>query len=364
MKTNSKKYIVLSLISIAVCFPLLVLIFIIYSQTNKNTPIENTLVPQSFPTSYTSTSEIDVNTSSNVIFYNYSIITDDDFILLKNDSKELYVNLEKKNWKNIKFSKEGNLVAVLGESRKDLYDIHIYNIENKSWIQATDYKNINTGVEDFVWTDNSTIYFIQGEDSDKWIHSYNYVSGEIIKEKKVFDSFSSTNQNPENIVIDNIDKFTIYDKNLEFITDISKSQKNGELEKLFEVLYADFGNKFYLANSNEYYEYQLNTQDNKFSIREYNFQPLCQSNNTFIIGITQKGRNTIVYQLNQSTSEISILSESITNLTFENSILVNKVKCINDKIYFFIDNSVYGVIKNNFSFIKPLAMVKDFDIYE
>src|SRR5690606_2884332 len=108
-----------------ICLPVTFLLVFIAIQSKPTDKPSDVIIPTSFPVSYNSGVEVEVDPSTEMIKYEYALITDEDFILLKNEKKELYVNLDKKNWRNVSFSDNGELVAVLGETKKDVFDLFI-----------------------------------------------------------------------------------------------------------------------------------------------------------------------------------------------------------------------------------------------
>lgn len=361
MKTTSKKYIVLSLIFVAICLPITALILFMAS---RNTPIDQDtiIIPPSFPASYPNGIDVDIDTNPSNITYKYALISKDDFVLLRNDSQELYINLEKKNWKGIRFSPNGNLVAVLGQTQKDIFDLFIYNIKDKKWTQATKFSQANSGLDNFVWENDSLIYFVQGTSEDRWIHSYNYISGEIIKIEKVFGEIISSNKKAVNIVVNDVDKFKVYDKELNLLDEVDKVQEIEGVDYVFTGIYADYGEKFYLTNSTQYYEYNITNFEDKISPTQFEEIPLCQNAESSIYTLAQTTESIKINNLNIDFNSSTLILESELSLNFDQGKLVNKTLCFADKIYFFIDNSVYNIDNNKFSVVKVFENSTDFDI--
>lgn len=357
MKNSNKKYIVLSLVFIAICLPLLILTLVLISRPS-NTKTENTLAPQSFPVSYTGT-KVDVDTSTENIQYKYALITKEDFLLLRNETKELYINLEMRSWRDISFSDNGQLVGVLGQTGKDIYDLFIYNTKTKKWIQATEYINSPSGIQDFIWISNNLIYYIQGESADRWLHSYNYSSGEIIKLIKVDGDFANSNENAENIVIDNINRFTIYDKNLNLLAEVSKQHAaRDNAQVVFNKIYADFGEKFYLANDRLYYQYNPSASEDKISPKEFEHTHLCQINENSLITIEQNTENLVLY-----TSDISGVDNQKSEIArIPGEEAFEEIKCIDGEIYFYTESAVYNIKEGSYNLNITLSNSRDFDI--
>lgn len=118
--------------------------------------------------------------------YNYAFITNDDTIMLANHKGEkISINLERRMWKKLQWSTDGQLLSALGKSRDNIYDLYIFNIKTKSWKKSTDYSRVSSGVEDYIWVAPRRLFFIQGTGNDSWLHSYDYVSEEILKTEQI-----------------------------------------------------------------------------------------------------------------------------------------------------------------------------------
>lgn len=128
-----------------------------------------------------STQEVDLF-SKNLSGYEYAAITPDDTIALINKlGEKVIINLERKSWKNISWSPGGELVAVLGETGSSVYDIYIFEIKSRTWVQATNFVAFGVGVDSYTWKGSEQIDFTQGLGKDKWLHSYNHNSRSILK---------------------------------------------------------------------------------------------------------------------------------------------------------------------------------------
>src|SRR5258706_5344329 len=143
---------------------------------NNNTPVSS---PASSPTD--GTNVIIINSGDAKEFINATITTDDTIILKNNKADKLIIQLERKHWKNLQWSPSSNLLAVMGETTSGVFDIYIYNLNDKSWSKATDYSNFSNGVDSYYWIDNKMILYTQGTAPERWLHKFNYLSKEIVK---------------------------------------------------------------------------------------------------------------------------------------------------------------------------------------
>lgn len=164
------------------------------------------------PISYPSGGKIDIFDGSNLnnSYGEYAAINSNDTISIYNGEEDpLVINIEKKNWKKIEWSPDGNLISVLGETSPTIFNLFIYDLKDKNWYQATFFEE--SSVLSYSWTDSDTLYFTQGENPDKWLYKYSYsaktqnlkfakVNGDIHEFSK--DSKIAILQNSENTEFD------------------------------------------------------------------------------------------------------------------------------------------------------------------
>lgn len=196
---NGKKTIFIGIIGLIISIVLLVLIVLLslLNNTSGNSQIQN---PVSNPVSST-VNIIDLNNPKGGAF-EFAVIRPDDTIELRNKINEKFIiGLEKRNWKEINWSPDSKLVSALGESKPGIYDIYIYNISRKEWNRVTDFQNFTSGVDNYVWIDNNTIFFTQGENPTRWIHRYNYISKETLKLANIAGDIVMISPNREYIVV-------------------------------------------------------------------------------------------------------------------------------------------------------------------
>lgn len=148
-------------------------------------PARDNIVPiPSSPVSYTE----DQDNNANVFeLCQYALITSDDTIaVIDNNSDLVFINLERKNWKNIKMSPDGKLISALSDSGNGVFDLNIFNTATKKWENVTSYSSLKNGVLSYVWLNNSVILFTQGLEPDLWLHSLNYSAGsQILKINRI-----------------------------------------------------------------------------------------------------------------------------------------------------------------------------------
>lgn len=116
--------------------------------------------------------------------YKYAVINSDDTVTLFTEEGKRYdIYLDRANWSSIAWSPDSSIISVKGKrSSKSVVDLRYFFLadQKNSWI--TDYSIARQGVNQYFWADNLTLYFMQGVDSDKWLHRYYYPSvAEILK---------------------------------------------------------------------------------------------------------------------------------------------------------------------------------------
>ncbi len=183
-----------------VVIALVILLVMLFLSQISNTPDTNNTTVSS-PISNPDVNIIDLNNPKGGAF-EFAVIRPDDTIELRNKLNEKFIiGLEKRTWKSLEWSPDGKLIAVLGKSTDSIYDIYIYNLAQKGWSKATDFKNFNTGVDQFMWVENNTILFTQGENPTRWLHRFNYISKEILKVANITGDITAQSPDLKYIVI-------------------------------------------------------------------------------------------------------------------------------------------------------------------
>ena len=128
--------------------------------------------------------------------FRYASITEDDSVTLyREDGTTLDVNLERRKWHNLQISPDPHVISVLGDRTEDSSDLALYFIENERFGWYTDYGSQSTGVLQYGWLDDETVFFHQGEGTDEWFHTFFYPSqvqiNKIFRSQGIFADISS-----------------------------------------------------------------------------------------------------------------------------------------------------------------------------
>jgi hypothetical protein len=275
---NSRKTVIIGLLVVIIC-AVVTLAAILIMQMQSGT--KNQVNTISRPVSSTS-NIIDLNSSSASLF-EYAVIKTDDTIELKNSKAESFIiQLSKQNWSNLSTNPNGTLIAVMGESKPSIFDIYIYNIERKNWSMATDYSNFDSGVSDFYWTNNNTIVFTQGVSPNKWVHSFNYNSKEILKIINVSGNLGSFSQKDGIFAVEEQNTATTFynlsGEKISELTSIKDLDTNLNINLTNPTFFKD--SKIILAKESDFY-YKLNIDPNvgnkiaAKTIVDTDYLPLC-----------------------------------------------------------------------------------------
>lgn len=171
-----KNLIFLTLVFGIVILGVIATIFLLASQ-----PVNIITNPISKPVSIPGETIISID-QGNVNNFDIAAVNKDDTIDLKNTKGErIPIQLDKRSWKDLRWSPDGKLLSVLGKTGENVFDLFIFNLSSKSWRQATKFNQTIIGVSSYLWRDSNVILFTQGNPGEHWIHQYVYNSGEITK---------------------------------------------------------------------------------------------------------------------------------------------------------------------------------------
>lgn len=113
-------------------------------------------------------------------------IKSDDTVVVINptDKDEIVLTLENKKWRFPKWSPNGKLLAVLGQTNSDqnVYDVFVYDLEKAEWIQVSNFASLGVGVDSLAWFGDTRLVYTQGTLGNHWLHRYDYVNQETRKE--------------------------------------------------------------------------------------------------------------------------------------------------------------------------------------
>jgi hypothetical protein len=330
---KDKKVIFIGVIALVICIVLLATILLLSLLSGMNNT-NNTNPPVSTPVSLP-VNIIDLTNAPGGRF-EYAVIRPDDTIELKNKMNERFIiGLEKREWKSLSWSPDGKLVAALGKSAEDIYDIYIYNIESKTWSTATDYRNFEDGVDQYVWTDNNTILYTQGQAPNRWLHRFNYLSKEILKASNILGNIVSVSPNRNFVVIkDTVSAPEVYDSNgvkLTTVANIRDLETQSPIAFSQVEFFKDSDKILAKTLTDSYYKMNLGDTNAVVTTLPSTYQTLCSlSDNSF--GVFDIDGNTLTYATFNSRDDLlNILVEE----EFKKPFSINKELsyCINSTAY-------------------------------
>lgn len=207
---KDKKIILLTLIfGILICLLVTALFIIFYLPSQIIVDPAN---PVSSPTGNNgNTNIIKINPNSNIDF-KYAMVTNEDTVELRNNiGEKQIIGLTHQNWKDPKWSPDNQLVSVLARTNGGNYDIYVYILSSKSWVQATNFSDQPSGVDSYVWTNNNILLFTQGTTPNRWLHRFNFVTrNEIVKLKRIEGNITSISPDRNNLVVLDNNIYSIY----------------------------------------------------------------------------------------------------------------------------------------------------------
>jgi hypothetical protein len=330
-----------------------------------------TSFPTSTPTSYPTQFEEVVNIQDNQ--YKYAFVDNENNIGLINIEDEIiYVNLEQNNWKDLKWSTDGKLLAVLGETEEDTWNIFIYNPSIEEWKQATNYRASQTGVSTYLWTNGNTLLFIQGQEGERWVHRFEYIAKEeIIKVFKTNGELYRSKSDNSRIIIKtpNDFEFRTVEGDLVYSASQHKDGSN-EISNITKLTVTEDPNVFLIttepaeSRSDNYLAYYGAKSAPRIFIAR-NFYPICALSQDAFLGYRLNIDTLDFLKLIPKSNDIEIVSSlpktaeidfSKTNCDFEQGVsLVRIAEGDEEKwIEITLDNQVNEL--TNLSDIKELKI--------
>lgn len=329
---KSKKTVLIGVIGLLIAIVMLILIALL-SQLAMSGNGTNT--PTSTPVSNANVNIIDINNSKGGAF-EYAMIRPDDTIELRNKVNERFIiGLQKKEWKSLQWSPDGKLISALGKSTDQIYDIYIYDITKKEWNQVTDYKNFNTGVDQYSWADNNTLLFTQGENPNRWLHRYNYVSKETLKVSNVTGDIVSASPDLKYLVIKSNESAPEIYNAMGLQVQVLNTIKNAETEAAIAFETINFFNNsekiLALDIYGDYYKFNLGDSTAVKTTLTSDYTITCSlSENSFNAYLVTS--NSVSYGIYSSREDLfNILGEESFKLSFE--IDNQQSYCANGSVY-------------------------------
>ncbi|MEP7103788.1 MAG: hypothetical protein ABI721_03705 [Candidatus Dojkabacteria bacterium] len=327
---KAKNLIFLSLVFIIVAAGVITTIFLLAS-----TPvIHTTNPPVSKPVSSSTDGNIISINDGNIDNFDIALITSEDTIQLKNSQNEIIpINLDKTNWKDIKWSPDGKLLSVLGKSGENIFDLYIFNLKDRLWKKATTFNQTNTGIDSYIWKDSNIILFTQGTAPEHWIHQYIYVSGEITKLNKTEGTLFAIAADAKSMVVklnSNNDEssFAFFNTDGTLAYNLNKVLNSTDNKALVisNIVYTKDSNNIILSSMDgKVYRHTFGNSNAIEITNAKNFYPLCGVTEKVVLGVQKNEEDKLfVDTFNiDNTPLVNIASKSIGDLTIDFS----KTKC-------------------------------------
>lgn len=202
--------------------------------------------------------------------YNYVGI-DKDYVVSLMDltGKTKIITLENKEWRDIKWSPDNTLVSILGKVN-DVYNLFIFDLSQERLEQITFYNEL--GVDNYEWINDDELIYIQGEGSDRWLHSYKYsTKSQLLKINRVDGDLIKTDNSNSIYTFKTSSSFDLRDKTGKLIIKLSNSFINDDLEiNLKDLIVLDTLDDLILLDT-DYNVYLYNIISNDLKKLEINF---------------------------------------------------------------------------------------------
>lgn len=264
-----------------------------------------------------------------------AIKQDKTIALYNKEGQELVINLDQRNWSNIRWSPDKKFVSVLANStpeKPDVKDMYVYDVIKQSWEKATTFQNATVGVINPEWMNNNTIFFNQGVGADNWLHSYNIESEELIKLKRYDGVINKIYNSANQVQFTQKDlKPVILDEKAEIIWDLNEGITNpdGATIALEEFFYLPELKKAYFTNNVLVpILFKIAYQDSlAFPANIISYNTMCIFNDEKILAQDQTKENITLTDI--KTSRVNILySFEAGEILLENQVNCNELSAL------------------------------------
>lgn len=334
----------------------------------------NTQNPTSYttPTSYTKDPDNVINVDTNTQSFYYAVISSEDTIKLKSkDNQESPINLDQRKWSDLKPSADSKLISVIGQDSSGIRNIYVFDFLKKSWTQVTKFKEIGEDVKTYFWKDSSTIIFPDGVKDNRWLHSYNYKSGELLKIGKISDGEEIASVSPSSnyIIFKKDSNFIIRDKNGLQIQEL-KNIKD-ENDKLISINSAFFLSELnYGLQSTDLlkttiYKGKIGEQSAISVVSKEDYSPLCIKNKDGLVGFAYSQSVVSVFTLNLTNVNAQLFNT--TNKVLESTEVktISGICQIDGSIFFKVESPLGNInwyILNSEGLQKTLILNNDIEV--
>lgn len=311
---NDKKLIFLTCVGLIVICSVIFLLLLLSGGNNEQTP------PISSPIE-TPDNIIDIEAEVKKDFM-FAVITDEGTIETRNNLNDrVIISLDKKNWKNIKWSPDNKYISVLGETSPNVFDIYLYSLDSKEWKRYTTYTPLGTGVTSYEWVTSQYIYFIQGNKPDRWIHRLGIPSQEILKLNRVGGDLTKVSNNFNYLLEKVSNGFRILDLNGNTVYSLNTMEELLEDDavrtfKVTDLFFTDNPDKLIIQSNNSYYKAEFGSL-RAIKLDNIKFDVVCTEGEDEVLGFLQTKNELDAILADTKEDEISDLVGRTFDSEFE-----------------------------------------------
>lgn len=300
---SERAKILIFFITIIFAFAIL-LIVVLLSTSNKREPA-NEKTPDSFTEDKDPDNIITIGDPGFAEYAYVGITQDDTLRIYDEDGESIGINLERNEWQNLQTNDDPNVISVLGNRTNSNKDLALYFIDTARFGWYTDYSRQPTGILQYGWLNDETIYFHQGALRDEWFHKFEYPSQ--VEIEKIFRSngqIVSINSDMNKILYNFTGDYRVYDLagnnlwNMDSIVD----QNDKVVSSIENPMFTKDQSKivFTVKNNNGTSIYKVNSEEDravKLDLEFSNFEAVCAVSEDDIIGvrIDAQGDSEIVF---------------------------------------------------------------------
>jgi len=266
--------------------------------------------------------------------FSVAVITSEDTIRLYNFGGEFEdINLNNYDWAQIDFSLGGRYLSALGSSANSNKDLYIYNLNNETWEQVTQFSTLTEGVTSLVWSDESLLYFFQGQGLTNWLHNFDFETfTQVLKINNIDGEALDSSVLTNDVIVKNTDnEIYIFDSQGDLVADLSNVVSSDTDQQIIieDAFFTIDPNKIIIKdNLGSIYKMEIDEMEAFEMQVEDSFIPVCSISTNILLGYGVEESNISLKTYNTLNESEEILS---TYNLLEEEVLEDEIRCVMER---------------------------------